>query len=300
MRDTESHSAEPDNPVPMPMSPPYPSDPVMNPQLIPSEAGFTVPYLRPEETVLGELKDSDIHAVEKDASNPNQEGEFLAPGFEDKTIRKAFIRKMFTLLTIQILITFTVVCVCTFSDTVKKMIQEHEWVHISSYIVFGAVDAFLATFYKYIHKFPLNLLGLVLVTLSLSYMVGTLASYLNKNEVVIALGSTLLILFSIVIFSAQTLVKFNVFTSSLFVLLVDLLIFGFLSIFYYSDIKKIVYSCVGALVFAMYLLVDCELVVGRKKYKLNPEQYVFAALIIYLDIILLTYKPTRTKTKEGV
>lgn len=72
-----------------------------------------------------------------------------------------FNNQVFTLLTIQILITFTAVCVCTFSDTVKTMVQEHEWVHKSSYIAFGAVDAFLATFYKYIRIFPLNLLGLV-------------------------------------------------------------------------------------------------------------------------------------------
>ncbi|XP_056597713.1 protein lifeguard 2-like [Triplophysa dalaica] len=155
-------------------------------------------YAEPDYTESYETEPDYI----ENASNSNQEGEF-ARGFKNDTIRKAFIRKVFTLLTIQILITFTVVCVCTFSDTVKKMIQEHEWVHISSYIVVGAVDTFLATLYKYIHKFPLNLLGLLMVTLSLSYMMGTLASYLNKNEVVIALGSTLLISFSIVIFCAQ-------------------------------------------------------------------------------------------------
>jgi len=41
------------------------------------------------------------------------------------------------------------------------------------------------------------------VTLSLSYMVGTVASYHNTDAVVIALGSTLVISFTIIIFSAQ-------------------------------------------------------------------------------------------------
>ncbi|KAI7790503.1 putative protein lifeguard 1 [Triplophysa rosa] len=276
MGNTESYNAEQDNPVPihmpvlipmpvqtpmpmqmpmqMPMSPPYPLDPVMYPQTFPAGAGFIAPYLPPDETVLGEQEDSNLPAVEKDASNPNQEGEFHAPGFEDNTIRKAFIRKVFTLLTIQILITFTAVCVCCYSDTVKKMIKEHDWVRKSSYIVFAAVDAFLATFYKYICIFPLNLLGLLMVTLSLSYMVGTSASHLDLTEVVIALGSTLVISFSIVIFSAQ------------------------------------------------YLLVDCELVIGRKRYKLNPEHYVLAALIIYLDIflILMSLLEKEPKKFEGV
>lgn len=43
--------------------------------------------------------------------------------------------------------------------------------------------------------------------------------------------------------------------------------------------------------------------VGRKKYRLNPEQYVFAALIIYLDIILTLISLLEKKPKkefEGV
>lgn len=50
-------------PLPVPMSPPYPSDPVMYPQPMP--AGFIVPYLPPEEPVLGELEGLNSPAVEK-------------------------------------------------------------------------------------------------------------------------------------------------------------------------------------------------------------------------------------------
>lgn len=51
-----------------------------------------------------------------------------------------------------------------------------------------------------------------MVTLSLSYMVGTLASHLYNTEVVIALGSTLVISFSIVVFSAQVQYMFSLST----------------------------------------------------------------------------------------
>lgn len=37
--------------------------------------------------------------------------------------------------------------------------------------------------------------------------------------------------------------------------------------------------------FPQFLAIDCQLVMGRQKYALDPEEYVFAALILYLDII---------------
>lgn len=36
-----------------------------------------------------------------------------------------------------------------------------------------------------------------------------------------------------------------------------------------------------------FLAVDCQLVMGRQKYSLTPEEYVFGALVIYMDIILI-------------
>lgn len=34
-----------------------------------------------------------------------------------------------------------------------------------------------------------------------------------------------------------------------------------------------------------FLVVDCQLVMGRATYALSPEEHVFAALNIYLDMI---------------
>ena len=44
----------------------------------------------------------------------------------------------------------------------------------------------------------------------------------------------------------------------------------------------------GALVFSLYLVYDTQLMLGGKhKYALSPEEYIFAALNIYLDVVQL-------------
>ena len=48
------------------------------------------------------------------------------------------------------------------------------------------------------------------------------------------------------------------------------------------------YGSAGALIFSLYIIYDTQLMMGGKhKYSLDPEEYIFAALNIYLDVINL-------------
>lgn len=53
-----------------------------------------------------------------------------------------------------------------------------------------------------------------------------------------------------------------------------------------NNILSLVYASLGALLFSFYLVYDTQLMMGGKhKYSLSPEEYIFAALNLYLDII---------------
>ena len=77
-------------------------------------------------------------------------------------------------------------------------------------------------------------------------------------------------------------------------LTVILLIAGLLLIFWPSELGGgnkyaiIGYASLGAFIFSMYIVYDTQLMMGGKhKYSLSPEEYIFAALNIYLDIVNL-------------
>ncbi|XP_051984449.1 protein lifeguard 1 [Xyrauchen texanus] len=284
MADKQSHNTTQSGPnygatAPLNSPPSYMPPPC--PSSMPAQSGYVAPKIPPEEAGLSK------------AEEPTGDGyltettQLITPSFEDKTIRRAFIRKVFSVVTLQLLVTFSIVCVFTFSNTVKAAVQSNIWVYLSSYIVFLVVAMCLSCCSSFSRAHPWNLVGLSLVTLSLSYMVGTVASYHNTTSVIIALGSTLVISFTIIIFSAQTRVDFTICNGILLTLSVDLLMFGFFCIFFYSTILQVVYGCLGALFYALFLAVDCQLVMGRQKYRLSAEEYVFAALILYLDIIMI-------------
>ena len=51
---------------------------------------------------------------------------------------------------------------------------------------------------------------------------------------------------------------------------------------------SLVYASLGALLFSVYLVVDTQMMMGGKhKYTISPEEYIFAALNLYLDVINL-------------
>jgi FtsH-binding integral membrane protein len=66
---------------------------------------------------------------------------------------------------------------------------------------------------------------------------------------------------------------------------------------YPEDVKKdvenvdvemlhLVYCGIGVLIFSIYLIYDTQMMMGgNHKYSISPEEYIFAAIAIYLDII---------------
>lgn len=68
---------------------------------------------------------------------------------------------MFGLLTLQLLFTFSVVCVFTFSPVVKKAVQTNHWAYLSSFIIFAVVFITLILCDSLRRVYPWNLIGLV-------------------------------------------------------------------------------------------------------------------------------------------
>ncbi|KAM9782865.1 glutamate receptor, ionotropic, N-methyl D-aspartate-associated protein 1b (glutamate binding) [Neosynchiropus ocellatus] len=206
-------------------------------------------------------------------------------GLDNKSIRRAFIRKVFLVLTAQLTVTLAFVAVFTFVDSVKQFVRVNSWTYFVSYGVFLASVLAISCCGSFRRTHPWNLIALSVLTLSLSYMVGMISSYHDTDTVIMAVGITAVVCFTVVIFSLQTKYDFTSCYGVLFVCLIVLIVFGLLCIFIRDRILHIVYAGLGALLFTCFLAVDTQLLLGNKEMALSPEEYVFAALNLYTDII---------------
>ncbi|XP_011484326.1 protein lifeguard 1-like [Oryzias latipes] len=239
-----------------------------------------------QDTYQPPTRDKNFHYPNPEA--PSESTPLVSSSsFEDKAVRRGFVRKVFGLLTLQLLFTFSAVSVFTFSPVVKKAVQTNHWAYRGSFILFAVVVVTLILCDSLRRRHPWNLSGLVVVTLSGSYMVGTVASFHNTSTVVITMAVTLVISAAVIAFSAQTRYDFTFCYGFLLIVVVDFVMFGFLYTFCYSHITNAIHGCLGALLYALFLVVDCQLMMGRMSYRLDPEEYIYAALMIYLDIFLI-------------
>ncbi|XP_039887071.1 glutamate receptor, ionotropic, N-methyl D-aspartate-associated protein 1b (glutamate binding) [Simochromis diagramma] len=244
----------------------------------PSYPAYPPPAYGFNENIAGDV----FHNEDPPAFHENQEFDF---GLDNKTIRRAFIRKVFLVLTAQLMVTFAFVAVFTFVEQVKVFVAANMWTYLVSYIVFFVSVCVISCCGNVRRRHPWNLVALSILTLSMSYMVGMIASFHETDSVIMAVGITAIVCFTVVIFSLQTKYDFTSCYGVLFVCLIVLIVFGFLCIFIRDKILHIVYAGLGALLFTCFLAVDTQMLLGNKELALSPEEYVFAALNLYTDII---------------
>ncbi|XP_052016146.1 protein lifeguard 2 isoform X2 [Apodemus sylvaticus] len=223
--------------------------------------------------------------------DPRHHELFTTFSWDDQKVRRLFIRKVYTILLVQLLVTLAVVALFTFCDVVKDYVQANPGWYWASYAVFFATYLTLACCSGPRRHFPWNLILLTIFTLSMAYLTGMLSSYYNTTSVLLCLGITALVCLSVTIFSFQTKFDFTSCQGVLFVLLMTLFFSGLLlSIllpFQYVPWLHAVYAVLGAGVFTLFLAFDTQLLMGNRRHSLSPEEYIFGALNIYLDIIYI-------------
>merc|ERR1719433_1485323 len=138
-------------------------------------------------------------------------------------------------------------------------------------------------------KTPHNFIFLGLFTLAEGFMLGTVTARYRADEVLMAVGVCAAITLALTIFAFQTKIDFTAMGGVLIAVLVCFMLFGLIAIFFpASRTLNLVYAGIGTIIFSLYIVYDTQLMVGGShKYSLSPEEYVFASLNLYLDIVNL-------------
>ncbi|PBP16427.1 transmembrane BAX inhibitor motif-containing protein [Diplocarpon rosae] len=196
-------------------------------------------------------------------------------------LRMAFVRKVYAILSVQLIATAVLSSVSFFSDTYRSWIQSNQWMMWVS--LFGAIEFMLLTFWKR-KSYPTNLLFLSGFTAFEAYSVSVIVSFYQSRIVLQAVLLTAGIFVALTIFACQSKYDFTSWAPYLFGGLWALILFGFMAAFFpRSSTTELVYSGFGALIFSGYILVDTQLIMRHH----HVEEEIAAAISLYLDIINL-------------
>ncbi|XP_048342429.1 protein lifeguard 3-like [Sphaerodactylus townsendi] len=260
-----------------PQPPPYGSgypQPGMYPQPVPPMPAFSMNY--------GDGYD-----------NSGTEGNeaFSSGDWDNKKIRHAFIRKVYSIIAVQLLVTVGIIAVFTFVTPVSSFVRRNAAVYYVSYAVFLVTYLVLVCCEGPRRRFPWNIILLSIFTLAMGFMTGAISSYYNTRAVLLAAIITAIVAFIVTIFCFQTKVDFTSCTGLFCVLGIVVMVTGIITAivlsFKYIYWLHMLYAAIGAIVFTLFLAYDTQLVLGNRKHMISPEEYVFGAIKIYTDIVYI-------------
>lgn len=196
-------------------------------------------------------------------------------------IRMAFVRKVYAILTVQLVATAALASISFFNESYQHWIQSNQWMMWGS--LFGAIGFLILTYWKR-KSYPMNLLFLAGFTGFEAYSVSIIVSFYESRIVLQAVVLTAGLFIALTLFACQTKYDFTSWMPYLFGGLWFLIMFGFVAAFFpQTSTTELIYSGIGALIFSGYILVDTQLIMRHY----HVEEEIAAAISLYLDIINL-------------
>ncbi|KAJ6225390.1 hypothetical protein RDWZM_003935 [Blomia tropicalis] len=171
-------------------------------------------------------------------------------------------------------------------EETKKWTARNPWLFWVAFVVMFVTLIMLSCCENIRRTTPHNYVALMVFTFAESFLVGIISSMYKGNVVLMAVLITAVICFALTLFAFQTKIDFTMYNGLLFVLVIVLMLFGFVAMFWRAPLVQLIYASLGALLFSAYLVVDTQMMIGgNHKFQMSEEEYVFAALTLYLDII---------------
>ncbi|XP_067907587.1 protein lifeguard 1 isoform X2 [Heterodontus francisci] len=164
-----------------------------------------------------------------DNAPPEYQNEFANENnFSDKVIRRAFIRKVYLTLMVQLLITVGIICMFLYWKALKLWVIKTHWFTYALFPVLFILLITLACCSDARRKAPWNFMLLLLFTIVEGLMLGAVSVFYDADAVMWAVGATAFVSVGLTLFSLQTKWDFTTMSGILFVILLALLAFAIL------------------------------------------------------------------------
>ena len=215
-------------------------------------------------------------------------------------IRNGFIRKVFGIVTFQLIFSFSFILFCQ-TKSIKNFIAHNEGFCILlfsiSTIAFIISVCIISCNRELARKVPTNYILLFCVTLAESVLSAAAAIKYPLEIVIAAIILTIAASVGIICYTLKTKRDLSYCGMTLFALISQLLFFGFLNLIFRSNFLNLVYTFLSTLMFGLYLVYDVQLISGKFGREYSVDDYIFAAMELYIDIIRLFLEILRILSK---
>uniref|UniRef100_F1L875 Glutamate NMDA receptor-associated protein 1 n=1 Tax=Ascaris suum TaxID=6253 RepID=F1L875_ASCSU len=214
--------------------------------------------------------------------------------FEDPAVRARFVQIVFSIVG-------AMVTVCTITSAlplvfleVRLFIITNFWVYLLSWLAFTVVYIAIVCVKPCRSQKPLNIISLMLLTVTASVMSMSICSYHSAVQVVSSLTITVICCFAVMLFAAFTkrdllscyFIAFIIFIGAVCTMIAAIIV----SLCVAGTASRIIWTVVSGLfviVFVIYLAVDTQRMMGGSSCPIAPNEYVYASVQLFVDILFI-------------
>mmetsp|Transcript_24257 Transcript_24257/g.53898 ORF Transcript_24257/g.53898 Transcript_24257/m.53898 type:complete len:240 (+) Transcript_24257:75-794(+) len=207
-------------------------------------------------------------------------------------VRVGFVRKVYSILTAQLLLTVAIAAPISQAET---FVAKNSWLLYLALAMTLMTMCAMACCRDLVRDFPTNYIVLFVFTAFEGVLIGFISAQYTWQSVVLSAGVTVGIFVCMTVYAWNTKTDFTGLGPYLFAGLMVLMCFGFaLSILSFCgvniDFAIMLYDILGVMLFTFYIVFDTQLILGSwggHEVQFSIDDYCFAALNLYLDIINL-------------
>ena len=243
-----------------------------------------------EEKNFYQKDDYPVDIKSNEHSTHSDESDDITDSSIQAAVRAGFVRKVYGILSIQLLITFCSVLLCQLSP-IKKTIFSHQV--LSGNLVLFSSLSFLVLFLclaccrDLSRKVPYNYIFLFAITLCEAIACSIASSIYSFHIVALALLLTLVTTLAITFYACTTKTDFSPYRMGLYVFFSQLFFIGLIAVLFRIPALYTFYTFGMTIMVGIYLVYDTQLILGKLGVGYSVDDYIFATLEIYVDIIRL-------------
>ncbi|KAK4492511.1 hypothetical protein RD792_003322 [Penstemon davidsonii] len=206
---------------------------------------------------------------------------------ESPELRWSFIRKIYSIVSIQLILTIAIASVVVTVHPISHFFTS-TGAGLALYIVLIITPLIvLWPLSYYYQKHPVNYFLLGVFTVTIASAVGLTCAFTSGKVILEAVILTAAVVVSLTLYTfwaAKRGQDFNFLGPFLFGGIVVLMLFSMIQIFFpLGHISTMIYGGVASIIFCGYIIYDTDNLIKRYTY----DQYIWAAVALYLDVINL-------------
>jgi FtsH-binding integral membrane protein len=203
--------------------------------------------------------------------------------------RVGFARKVYGVVGAQVGMTALICLLAMASESVLEVLLSPALLFLSmcTTIVLAVVFCCSKTARS---KVPTNFGLLGLFTLCEGHSVAVICSAYERDTVILALILTAGVFFVLTGYAMTSSTDFTSAWKIMLTLLITSLFLSIVRIFFFSESMQLVMCFFGVISTSFYILYDTQMIFGGKRRAFDIDDYILAALNIYLDLVILFIK----------